>query len=225
MGSFPHTSCASKVRGIQNFHMDGQGWSDIAYTALVCPHGFVFEGRWVGIRTAANGTTAGNDGWYAICYLGGEGDVFTSAAKRAFDAAFDYLDASGGAGPDENCHRDHKPTACPGDTICAWVRAGSTPPGSLPPPVPEEDDMPRPVLCRDSANKLWLLDGQTRRFIHDDDVDEVRRFFNPQQDSDGRAFTDLPDGFIHNHPDIGVIATTSLILGETAEDVDTLVGE
>ena len=45
MGVFPHTACPSKVRGIQAFHMDSRGWSDIAYNAIVCPHGYVFEGR------------------------------------------------------------------------------------------------------------------------------------------------------------------------------------
>src|SRR5690348_15323098 len=40
MGVFPHTSCAPKVRGIQKFHMEEQGWNDIAYSSLTCPHGF-----------------------------------------------------------------------------------------------------------------------------------------------------------------------------------------
>lgn len=226
MGSFPHSSCAAKVRGIQNFHMDAQGWTDIAYTALICPHGYAFQGRWLNVRTAANGTSAGNNGWYAICYLGGQGDAFPDAAKRAMGTMFDYLDRNG-AGGKENCHRDHKPTECPGNVICAWVRSGTPIPGGVtPPPVdPEDDDMPRPVLARDSQDKLWLIDGQTRRLVHPDDVSLVRKFFNPQQKSDGYAHDDLPDSWIWNHVDIGVLATSSLVLAETAEDVDKLVGE
>jgi hypothetical protein len=136
MGDFPHSSCATKVRVIQAFHMDTRGWSDIAYTALVCPHGVVYEGRWIGVRTAANGTNEGNSAAYAICYLGGVGDGFTEAGKRAMRAVQRYLDAHGGAGPGKNCHRDWKPTECPGDLICTWVRAGMpvtpmTPPGGL----------------------------------------------------------------------------------------------
>ena len=68
LGSFPHSLCAGKVRAIQRFHMDARGWDDIAYSAVVCPHGHVFEGRWIGIRTAANGTSYGNNRYYAVCY-------------------------------------------------------------------------------------------------------------------------------------------------------------
>lgn len=124
MGDFDHSECAGKVRGIQKYHMDTKGWVDIAYTALTCPHGYVFEGRWVGTRTAANGTTEGNDSAYAVCYLGGEGDSFTDAAKTAQATILDWLDIHGGAGPGRNCHRDWKSTECPGDTICSWVKAG-----------------------------------------------------------------------------------------------------
>jgi hypothetical protein len=136
MGSFPHESCASKVRGIQAFHMDERGWVDIAYTGLPCPHGYVFEGRWIGVRTAANGTNAGNSSAYALCYLGGEGDPFTEAGRRAMRAAAEYLDNHGGAGEGRNCHGDWKPTECPGSTICGWVRQGlpTTTAPTTPPP-------------------------------------------------------------------------------------------
>jgi hypothetical protein len=83
MGTFPHDQCDDKVRGIQAFHMDGRGWSDIAYNALVCPHGYVYEGRGPGVRSAANGTDAGNDADVAVCYLGGEGDPCTGAQITA----------------------------------------------------------------------------------------------------------------------------------------------
>jgi hypothetical protein len=138
MGEFPHSACAGKVREIQRYHMDTKGWDDIAYTGVPCPHGYVFEGRWVGRRTAANGTDAGNDTAYALCWLGGQGDPFTEAGKIAIRAAADWLDAHGGAGSGRNCHRDWKATECPGDVICSWVRAG-LPAGTL---EPEEDDMP-----------------------------------------------------------------------------------
>jgi hypothetical protein len=138
MGTFPHASCAAKVRGIQAFHMDSRGWQDIAYTYLTCPHGFVFEGRGRDVRTAANGTTQGNSTAYAVCYLGGEDDPFTDAARAAQRAALDRLDRIGGAGPGRNCHRDWKPTACPGDVICGWVRAGQPIPDT-PSPTPHPD--------------------------------------------------------------------------------------
>ncbi|HEY0701067.1 MAG TPA: peptidoglycan recognition family protein [Micromonospora sp.] len=123
MGDFPHSACAGKVRGIERFHEQTRGWADLAYSAVVCPHGFIFEGRGVGTMTAANGDTDTNDDWYAVCYLGGTGDGFTEAGKAGMHAAVTWLRAKGGAGRQVNGHRDHKATACPGDEIYRWLNA------------------------------------------------------------------------------------------------------
>jgi hypothetical protein len=141
MGPFPHSSCASKVRGIQNFHMDSRRWSDVAYTAIVCPHGYVYECRGVGVRTAANGTSAGNASWYAVCALAGRGDPATPELLRGLSDAIEWLRRSG-AGNAVNGHRDHKATECPGDRLYQWARTYVPP---LPPasPIPdiEEDEI------------------------------------------------------------------------------------
>ena len=121
MGTFRHDQCAAKVRGIQAFHRDSRGWADIAYNAVVCPHGHVFEGRGPGVQSAANGDEPTNDDWYAVCYLGGEGDGFTDDGKAAFVDAVRWLRQTGAAGPLVNGHRDHKATACPGDQIYDWL--------------------------------------------------------------------------------------------------------
>jgi hypothetical protein len=125
MGSFSHSSCAGKVRGIQAFHKNSRGWADIAYNAVVCPHGYVFEGRGPGVTSAANGNTQTNGDWYAVCYLGGEGDGFTSEGKAGFVEAVQWLRSDGKAGPRVNGHRDHKATACPGDEIYAWLKTAN----------------------------------------------------------------------------------------------------
>lgn len=146
MGPFPHESCAAKVRGIQNFHMDGRGWADIAYNALVCPHGFVFEGRGPGRRSAAQGTNDGNAHYYAVCYLGGAGDPFTDAGAQAYLDAFAWL----GGGSEKRPHSFFHATACPGDLIRGWINAGlpapGTPtPGPTPPPAPAHSH-PTPMV-------------------------------------------------------------------------------
>ncbi len=159
MGTFSHESCAPKVRGIQNFHMDSRGWADIAYSAIVCPHGWTFEGRWLGVRTAANGTNAGNAAHYAICYLGGEGDPFTDAAKLEFNEVVAYLDANG-AGSEWKGHRDWKSTACPGDTIYSWVKQGH--PYTAPAPyTPQSDPTPteHAVAFTAYADGVWTFDA------------------------------------------------------------------
>lgn len=38
-------SCIEIVQAYQNFHMDGNGWNDIAYSFIVGEDGNVYEGR------------------------------------------------------------------------------------------------------------------------------------------------------------------------------------
>jgi hypothetical protein len=135
-----HGLCDNVVRSIQRFHMDSRGWSDIAYSYLVCIHGAVFEGRGRGVRTAANGTNAGNDGYHAVCFLGGDvagrADV-TPAGKNSIRDA--VLHCNAWAGVDQvRPHSWFKPTGCPGDELRVWIASGM--PVDQPPP-PQEDDM------------------------------------------------------------------------------------
>ena len=123
MGTFGHKECAAKVQGIERFHAVTRQWSGIAYSLIVCPHGYVFEGRGAGVRSAANGTSSigGNDHWYAVCYLSGQGDLLTDAGKAGLIDAVQYL-RNAGAGEKVNGHRDHHPTECPGDAIYQWLK-------------------------------------------------------------------------------------------------------
>lgn len=125
LGTFDHSTCAGRVRGIERYHRDTKRWADIAYNAVVCPHGYIYEGRGPGVRSAANGDTGPNRTHYAVCYLGGPGDPFTDAAKAAFVDAVLWLRAAGRAGEDVLGHRDHKATECPGDVIYRWLHARS----------------------------------------------------------------------------------------------------
>lgn len=120
-----HNRCFSLVRGIQNYHMDHNGWSDIAYNGVVCPHGFLFEGRGYGIRSAANGTNSANSQSEAFCYLGGQNNPFTNEGKSVFAELGVTLG-----------HRDWYNTACPGDEIYGWIQSGATYPQPTPGPVP-----------------------------------------------------------------------------------------
>jgi hypothetical protein len=136
-----HSNCAGQVRGIQNYHMDTNGWSDIAYSHLTCVHGYVFQGRGEGQRTAANGTNNGNQNWYAVCALTGgttsNYDTITANLVDAIKHAIARLRSQGGAATRINGHRDHKATACPGDALYTRVQNGSlNPGGSSPPPWP-----------------------------------------------------------------------------------------
>ncbi|WP_225803676.1 N-acetylmuramoyl-L-alanine amidase [Streptomyces sp. NK15101] len=134
-----HADCAAQVRSIQNHHMDTNGWSDIAYSHLACVHGYLFQGRGENVRTAAQGTTQGNDDWYAVCALtGGTGsdyDVVTAGLIDAIRYGINRLRVSGGAAPAITGHRDHHSTGCPGD-LYARVLSGEVDPGGGPLPHP-----------------------------------------------------------------------------------------
>lgn len=120
MGTWEHDKCAGKVRQIQAFHMGSQrGWVDIAYTAVVCPHGYVFEGRGTGHRTAAQGTNDGNQRYYAVCGLMGEGDDLTADMIQGFKDATTWLRKAGKAGLSIRPHRFFHSTGCPGDLIAS----------------------------------------------------------------------------------------------------------
>lgn len=120
-----HSQCDNRVRGIQSHHINGNGWADIAYTALVCPHGYVYVGRGPNRRTAANGTNSGNQYWYAVCALIGGSQKPTAAMVQGITDAVAWLRRTGGAGNDVNGHRDHLPTSCPGNPLYAMVRNGT----------------------------------------------------------------------------------------------------
>lgn len=130
MGSFPHTSCPTKMRVIQNYHMDTQGWNDIAYNFAVCPHGVVFVGRDHGIRSSANGSNSGNSESEAVCYLGGLGDSFTPEGKQAYSEIMHEISSI------MYCHNHWFNTMCPGPEICNYIKAGCP---LL--PQPEEPDL------------------------------------------------------------------------------------
>lgn len=169
MGAFSHDKCDDKIRGIQDFHMGTRGWSDIAYNYLVCPHGYVYQGRGKMTRSAANGTNYGNDFYLAVCYLGGEGDPFTAPAKTAILELKKWLGLT-----KMNAHRDHKATACPGDIIYRWVSSNpqlpvaqstspTTPePTTTAPPTPEEEPMKLYIVKDPNGDHQYITNGITK---------------------------------------------------------------
>lgn len=177
--TFPwdHATCDDKVRGIQAYHMDGRGWSDIAYNFLACPHGYVFEGRGLNRRSAANGDTDVNTSWYAVqCMWGTKSGSAPEALLTAARDAIDYCRGAGGAGTLLRGHRDMQQTDCPGDQLYAWVRAGAPRPNQ-PPPTGEDDMTPEQEkkLAEAHARATWSQDQIEEGGTVDARLDELRR--------------------------------------------------
>lgn len=143
-----HTRCDDRVRAIQAAHQanKAENYSDIAYNFVVCPHGYVYEGRGLHHRTGANGNRELNERHYAILAMtgpAGAGDAdkwLTKPTAKMFVGLADavaHCRARGGAGDDLLGHRDGLATECPGPALYAWVKSGGDRPD-----VDDGDDVP-----------------------------------------------------------------------------------
>ncbi|NEA53615.1 N-acetylmuramoyl-L-alanine amidase [Streptomyces sp. SID13666] len=143
-----HTQCAGRVRAIQASHLANsqEDYSDIAYNAMVCPHGYVYEGRGAHKKTGANGNQDLNKAHYAVCAMVGDSGLTspTTAQLSGLRDAIEWLRASGGAGSEIRGHRDGYATDCPGGPLYAWVQKGAPRPGGTPTPTPTPTPPPFP---------------------------------------------------------------------------------
>lgn len=124
-----HSLCDDQVRAVRAAHLANteEGYVDIAYTACVCEHGYVFEGRGTHRRPGANGNVFLNGQHYAVCGLvGDEGmTVPSDAMLNGLVDAVEWLRRSGDAGPEVLGHKDGFATECPGDALYAWIGRGA----------------------------------------------------------------------------------------------------
>jgi hypothetical protein len=121
-----HANCSPRVRGMQRYHMEENGWLDVAYNHILCGHGHVFVGRGFGARSAANGTKDANDRYFAICFLGddsaGRADV-TPEGRRTLTRLIAEYGRRYPRALEVRPHSDFYATACPGDELRALIRA------------------------------------------------------------------------------------------------------
>ena len=150
-----HGLCDDRVRSIQAYHMNSNGWNDIAYNFLACQHGYVYEGRGFGIRSAANGTNYGNEHFIACCFLGGDivgRDDVTDLGREAIRWVVAEMKRRVDTAKAVVCHSDLKATACPGNELRAWVRLG------LPLPVPPRKEPDRVIVNAPQVCVLYHAD-------------------------------------------------------------------
>jgi hypothetical protein len=123
------------VRAIQDYHMDAKGWADIAYSTITCRHGTVFVGRGYGVRTAAQGTDAGNDQSYAHCAMIGPLDEVTEELKDSLRWVVQEYERQG-SGTRRWTHSDWHSTSCCGPALIPWTHLGM--PDEIPVAPPPE---------------------------------------------------------------------------------------
>ncbi|MFE5673831.1 peptidoglycan-binding protein [Streptomyces erythrochromogenes] len=164
-----HSQCAGRVRAIQAQHLadDEEDYSDIAYSAMVCPHGYVYEGRGAHRKTGANGTSALNAAHYAVCAMVGSSGLTTptDAQLHGLRDAVEWLRRDGAAGAEIQGHKDGHPTACPGPALYAWVQRGAPRPGGAPTtPTPEFEPFPGAGWFK-SAPRSPIVTAMGRRLV------------------------------------------------------------
>lgn len=142
---YTRAEAAAIVKGIQLFHVQGNGWNDIGYNFLVDRFGTIYEGRFGGIDRNVVGAHAQgfNTGSVGIALLGTYGSTAPSAAAQeaiaqliAWRLDVAHVDptafltfVSGGSDryatgipvllSGVSGHRDTGYTACPGDALYA----------------------------------------------------------------------------------------------------------
>lgn len=127
----------AKLRAVQRWHMDHQGWADIAYSYAVGQSGTVFEGRGLTWHQFANGAdqVGADDGpdarWYTVLWLGGGSERPSLAAYQALEWLVQWLRAQG-TGRRVLPHNAIRAKPCPGPELTEWAKAIDN---------QEEDDM------------------------------------------------------------------------------------
>jgi uncharacterized protein with LGFP repeats len=83
--SYTASQSAAIVRGIEVYHVKGNGWNDIGYNFLIDKYGQVFEGRYGGIDKNVIGAHAEgfNTGSFGVALLGTYQSAAPSAAAKA----------------------------------------------------------------------------------------------------------------------------------------------
>lgn len=123
-----HANCGSRVKAVQRYHMTAnpsdptKPWADIAYSFLVCKHGYVFEGRGYGVRSAATGLD--NSHSLAVCFLGDDTknrDDLTIGGRGALVEITAAIEKWAGKRLAYRGHRDAMNTRCPGDEIYNYI--------------------------------------------------------------------------------------------------------
>ena len=147
--SYTASQSAAIVRGIEVYHVKGNGWNDIGYNFLVDKYGQVFEGRYGGVDKNVIGAHAEgfNTGSFGVALLGTYQSVAPTAAEKkalanllAWRLDVAHIDplstltfASGGnarfpAGTPVflravSGHRDTGFTTCPGSVVYSMLGA------------------------------------------------------------------------------------------------------
>jgi len=159
---FAKDDVADALWGWQDYHMNGRGWSDIAYQVAVDQAGRVWNLRGLTTRSGANGDAEVNEEYGAILLVLGDDEAPTGAlinSTRLVIADFRRLYPKATAIKPHSAVRPAG-TKCPGDPVRALIAAGQFEPRTAPTTpggVSEMNEADRDYVDgRMSVYALWL---------------------------------------------------------------------
>ena len=160
-----YEAVASALRGWQEYHQNGRGWSDIAYQVAVDQTGRAWTLRGFTTRSAANGDATMNAQYGAILLVLVQGEAPSAAMKATTREVVADFRRRYPEGTAVKAHADVRPepTDCPGPAATAALRRGeftpSVPPAGGTPTPPEGDD----EVTSEQAEQLLELNRQILR--------------------------------------------------------------
>lgn len=139
-----HDRCVAFWSAVRNYHLS-KGWSDIAYSFGVCPHGVRFTGRGWDRNQWANGSdvVGPDDGadayWYTVLVFIGTDEAPTVEMVDGVRELIGEGRASGRCGNRVLPHNAFKVKACPGPEFTEYAAQWDNAP--LSDPQGDSDDM------------------------------------------------------------------------------------
>lgn len=181
------------MRSIQDFHMDGRGWSDIAYSFLIAG-GLVWEGRGAGI--AGGHTKDHNTISHAICVVGNY--EFMQPTQRDLEAIAWLMRHGRTKGWWGGLTGDHSAasganTSCCGRNLRARIpdlrRMAVTP--TI--PSPQENDMALIIRGNDSGRPARLIAGSIAPLISADVRTKLEKQGVPSVVADDKTYDNMKE--------------------------------
>lgn len=192
---------AAALRGWQAFHMDGRGWSDIAYQVAVSQDGDVWTLRGLREQSGANGCNEANEAYVAILLILVAGEEPSAAMKASVrDVVADVRTIYGNDAAEIKPHSvvrrvcESGGTDCPGPAATAAIVRGDFEPWAQPPAPNPPKEHPLSDLTAAEAAMIGkaVSDALTPRL---DAIEQKYTVADNNYDSQRAAWTSVGDAY------------------------------
>lgn len=167
-----HDRCERFWLAVKSYHVNTKGWSDIAYSFGVCPHGVRFTGRGWFKNQFANGrdVVGPNDGadseWYTVLVFLGEGEKPTEAMTKGVKALIHEGRTADHCGDRVLPHNAFKVKTCPGPEFTAFAKLWDNQPLFPAKPAPAPKPAPATDTTPLETDVIYHIKDSPYSFLH-----------------------------------------------------------